>query len=57
MNIADLNDLKSDNIYLKGGSNMAEAMKSSIANEGSSGGTSIAMRMKRNREKAAGLNY
>ncbi len=60
MKIADLNDLKSDNIYLKGGKTMAEALmkrQSSPTDEGSSGGTSIAMRMKKNREKAAGLNW
>jgi hypothetical protein len=43
--------LRADNIYLKGGSNMAEAIKitNSVANSGvynAGGGASIAMRMK-----------
>ena len=55
----NLEDLRSDNIYLQGGSNIAEAMskKNSIeplsakyGTNGSAPGLSIAMRMKRNRD-------
>ena len=52
--IDSLSELQADNIYLKGGSNMAEALQRRAAYDenGTSGGQpmSIAMRMKRNRE-------
>ncbi|CDW74030.1 UNKNOWN [Stylonychia lemnae] len=50
---ADLDDLRADNIYLKGGNNMAEALKNSsnlAATNGLGGGISIAMRMKQQRD-------
>jgi hypothetical protein len=47
-------DLKKDNIYLKGGNSIAEALLIGRADNsnsnGAAGSNSIAMRMKRNRE-------
>ena len=52
--VDSLSELQADNIYLKGGSNMAEALQRRAAydDNGTGGGQpmSIAMRMKRNRE-------
>jgi len=45
-------DIAKDNIYLKGGSSLAEALIASQKNNNS--GLSIAMRMKKNREAATG---
>jgi len=41
--------LKKDNIYLKGGSSIAEALRADNKNN-NAGSNSITMRMKRNRE-------
>ena len=50
--VNSLSELQADNIYLKGGSNMAEALQRRNAHGETGGGQpiSIAMRMKRNRE-------
>jgi len=42
-----------DNIYLRGGANIADALRQGSKNNG---GESIAMRMKRNREAALNCN-
>lgn len=52
-----LNDLHADNIYLKGGSNMAEALIIAKQDNINAGGMSIAMRMKKNRELALNGGY
>ncbi len=48
-----LSEFRADNIYIKGGNNMAEALNWA-KNDG--GSISIAMRMKKNREINASLN-
>ena len=45
--------MHADNIYMKGGANMAEVLQNKQTNA-STTGSSIAMRMKKNREAAAG---
>jgi pyrroline-5-carboxylate reductase len=52
---ADLNELHADNIYLRGGGSMAEALLLGKESKGPS--QSMAMRLKRNRDALLAQNY
>ena len=55
--ITNINDLEKDNIYLRGGGTMAEALlKTGLSTKPNTESQSIAMRMKRNRESLMGGN-
>ena len=49
--INNINDLTKDNIYLRGGNSMAEALLKT-QNQGIPNGGSIAMRMKKNKDSS-----
>lgn len=55
--IGNINDIEKDNIYLRGGGTMAEALlKTGLSTKPNNDSQSIAMRMKRNRESLMGAN-